>query len=266
MVILPLIMMGVLQEGHDQQIHRAQRSGDEAALKRLMKLGKVDFGSNEFDAYSGLIYDDGDGRILGRSRDPEKLRRMIRIMKSGGYAMSRDVNQSGIIRRTYQQAAPLVRVWLDEGADPNRLVINVGTMVVQSMRTEDNWFQYQNPKREPRSAFYFEATPVYAEFTHPNDPATPQGAPPLNAAAFYGRTQVMEILRKRGAKLEGVNERNETALHAACMRDTEVNAQAVRLLLKWGANRNAKNVDGETPFALATRKRFSKIIAALQAN
>lgn len=258
-----LLLQQVSQADPRIKVWEAQQRGDEVALRGLTTGSKIDFGYNEYEAYDGLVYGRPGRRIAGQSVDVEKHRRLIRIMKEAGYPFFNPKNQTGVADRLFDQAGPLVRVWLEEGESVNRFTARRKPLI-HVLEAEDHWYKYFNQKREPRSAFYFESTPVFAEFTHPNDPATPQGAPPLNAAAFYGRTAIMEILKRRGAKLEGTNDRKETALHAACMRNTDVNAAAVRLLLKWGANRNAMNENGETPLAMAQRKKFDLILTALR--
>ncbi len=85
---------------------------------------------------------------------------------------------------------------------------------------------------------------------------------PLAQASWNGLTNLVELMLKRGAKTEQANREMETALHAAAMRNTKENAQVVRLLLKYGANRNAISKRSETPLELAKRKKNTLIIQA----
>ena len=72
----------------------------------------------------------------------------------------------------------------------------------------------------------------------------------------------MRILLKYGAKLELVGRSGDTPLLSAVLKPD--NVDAVRFLLSKGANRNAKNRQGETALQVARRKKFSKIISVLE--
>ncbi len=84
----------------------------------------------------------------------------------------------------------------------------------------------------------------------------------LAMAAWNGMANLVELMLKKGARIEQANNEQETALHAACMRNTTENAKVVRILLRRGANRNATSKGTETPLELAKRKKFSLIIKA----
>lgn len=71
---------------------------------------------------------------------------------------------------------------------------------------------------------------------------------PLHWAAFWNRVEVIDLLRARGASLEPRTEFQATPLHEA----VRCNAlEAARRLLELGADRSAKNRDGQTPEQLA---------------
>ncbi len=67
---------------------------------------------------------------------------------------------------------------------------------------------------------------------------------PLIAAAAYGQTEAAALLMKNGAELEAKNNDGATALLAAAFL---CHAETVKLLLENGANVNARNNRGETP-------------------
>lgn len=73
------------------------------------------------------------------------------------------------------------------------------------------------------------------------------GARPLHAAAFSGRTEVVELLLNAGAAINGVDANGETALHRAVFRRYE---EVVRLLLKRGAKVNVLDNAGRPRTAL----------------
>jgi ankyrin repeat protein len=67
----------------------------------------------------------------------------------------------------------------------------------------------------------------------------------LMYAALYGSTDVMELLLRKGAKINGRNKANETAL-MWCVHDKN----KVELLLKYGADINASARSGNTPLLI----------------
>ena len=70
------------------------------------------------------------------------------------------------------------------------------------------------------------------------------GSTPLSTAAFFGRLEIVKLLVKKGANINGKNRDGGTPLHAAAfMCRTDV----VEFLLERGASSEVKNSRGETP-------------------
>lgn len=79
------------------------------------------------------------------------------------------------------------------------------------------------------------------------DPAS--SATPLCCAALANRVEAIELLIRRGAGVNAVNQDGGTALHAAAFLGHD---KAVDTLVRNGANVNATNTRGETPLYAAT--------------
>jgi hypothetical protein len=72
---------------------------------------------------------------------------------------------------------------------------------------------------------------------------------PLTKAVHAGRRQIIELLLRKGAKINAVESwSGRTALHEAVMY---LNYEAVETLIEAGANVHAKDKDGKTPAQLA---------------
>lgn len=56
--------------------------------------------------------------------------------------------------------------------------------------------------------------------------------------------EMVKILLENGARVNTPGHENTTALHQAVL---EGNTEMVKLLLKYGADKNARNIYGETP-------------------
>lgn len=80
------------------------------------------------------------------------------------------------------------------------------------------------------------------------DPLDPAGATPL----FVAHARTIPLLATRGARLDGVDEVGNTALHYAVW---DLDADRVRALLAAGAQPLPKNVDGDTPLDFAAHRR-----------
>lgn len=85
---------------------------------------------------------------------------------------------------------------------------------------------------------------------------------PLHLAAYNNMVGKMRILLKYGAKLELVGRSGDTPLLSAVLKPD--NVDAVKFLLSKGANRNAKNRQGETALDVARRKRYTKLVRILE--
>jgi ankyrin repeat protein len=84
----------------------------------------------------------------------------------------------------------------------------------------------------------------------------------LLQAAFWGRTEIAEMLIKHGATVNAKAENDVTPLHEAARMG---HLELARLLLKSGADVNAKDTRGETPLAWASKyKKDSELIKLLR--
>lgn len=81
------------------------------------------------------------------------------------------------------------------------------------------------------------------------------GNPPLQAAVFGGRTDVVEFLLERGADVNAVSRGGYTALHVAARSQADNTPEIVWRLLGAGASVNVQNQDGDTPLMSAIGNR-----------
>ncbi|HKQ37643.1 MAG TPA: ankyrin repeat domain-containing protein, partial [Verrucomicrobiae bacterium] len=94
------------------------------------------------------------------------------------------------------------------------------------------------------------------------DVSTNGTATPLwYAAQRDGSDEVVKFLIERGANVNAGAGEWATVLHCAANANRP---RAVRLLLEHGADPGFEDVEGETPLALATRRKFEEVIAVLQ--
>ncbi len=77
-------------------------------------------------------------------------------------------------------------------------------------------------------------------------PAEAEGASELSGPAFEGDVEVVRALLSRGAPVDGVDERDRTALHIAAMAMGGHKEEVTAALLEAGADPNAKDGDGCT--------------------
>ena len=76
-----------------------------------------------------------------------------------------------------------------------------------------------------------------------------RGDLPISIAAEHGHLATVEYLNgERGASLNESNKEKQTPLHLAAQNS---HFNVVRYLVRWGANRKAMNVSGQTPLMLA---------------
>ena len=70
----------------------------------------------------------------------------------------------------------------------------------------------------------------------------------------------VRLLLKRGARINEATDMGKTALHVACKKQL---ADVTALLLKFGADLNARNMDGNTPFELLPNSPRSEATAQI---
>ena len=89
-----------------------------------------------------------------------------------------------------------------------------------------------------------------------------EGRTPLYLATAYGRYEVVKILLKYGAKVDGQNyEPGVTALFGAIQNNR---IKIAKILIKNGADVNAKAKDGSTPLSLATKDNDPEMVKLLK--
>ena len=97
-----------------------------------------------------------------------------------------------------------------------------------------------------------------------NGPDGKFGSTPLLRAAVAGRAEAVELLIRRGADVNVVDQARSTPLHAAAFLGHE---KTVHALVQNGANVNAANTRGETPLGVATiDEGTTRYIASLLAD
>ena len=90
------------------------------------------------------------------------------------------------------------------------------------------------------------------------------GETPLHGAAAWGRASMVRYLLSVGARhdIQALNTCNMTPLHWAA----RANLETVKALLKAGADRNAKDTQGNTAYDIAKKYRKPEIVAYLASN
>lgn len=220
-----------------------------------------------------LLYEDGRNYLhyLASQRDDPKsttqyknLVKVIRLLRSLGT----NVNQPALGGYTpLHQAADSIanyrvtRALLECGADPNLYVERPyhDTPLSRALRQQMNSFARGQPNSEPASARALVEWGADLSL-----PVGRMGGSVLAMAAWNGMPELVELMLKKGARVNQRNNDQETPLHAACMWNTPENARVVRILLRHGADRNAISKKSETPLQLAKRKKFDLIVKAFQ--
>lgn len=80
--------------------------------------------------------------------------------------------------------------------------------------------------------------------------------PPLHQAAKHGRDEIIKMLIKGGAEISILYD-DQTVLHSTAYPETAC------LLLSYGADVNAENSEGSTPFMLAVSSRNIRLMEVL---
>ena len=87
------------------------------------------------------------------------------------------------------------------------------------------------------------------------------GATALHIAMLQSNPVVIKLLLDSGFDPNAIAERNGfTPLHNAVAANNEA---AVRLLLQYGANKNIKNLDGQTPLDKARKEEKQRLVLLL---
>jgi uncharacterized protein len=136
----------------------------------------------------------------------------------------------------WQKHAPLARLLLDAGADPNNAVFAAafeGSIALMELldRYGANW-----------------------ELTH-------EGETPLIELMYYKRPAAVPWLLARGVDVNARGKGKRTALHCAAMQG--VKDTYVAALLQAGARRGLKDASGKTALDWAKEKSRSKLVALL---
>ncbi len=96
--------------------------------------------------------------------------------------------------------------------------------------------------------------------------ANPNGASPLvtplHVAAFYGRTDVVDLLTQHGADINRKNRAGETPLHRAAFGFSKTSIDVVRLLISKGSDINtlSNSTPARTPLDMAKKDEMINLI------
>jgi len=86
------------------------------------------------------------------------------------------------------------------------------------------------------------------------------GPPPVSFVVIHGQHKLLRLFLKKGAPTDDVDFDARTALHHAAERN---DVTSIRLLLRHGANRAAKDRDGATPLGVAEKAKAKEAVAVL---
>lgn len=86
---------------------------------------------------------------------------------------------------------------------------------------------------------------------------------PLHSACAVSNYEIAQLLIKNGADVNAKQMQGVTPLHSAAHNGQ---TNLVRLLINNGANINSKMDDGQTPLSMAIEKEFNETIAVLKKN
>lgn len=172
----------------------------------------------------------------------------------------------------------VARVLLEKGADANKRDINGRTPLHEAAREghEEVARLLLKDMRETQ-----EPSPVLQKVDV--NAKDGNGIAPLHEAAFNGMWLMVDVLIQNGADVNATSHSGNTPLHMAMRKEGELwndptllhlatwsgnhpnmvfdvtNEYVVKSLLKSGANRNARNNNGQTPLNLAKRKDLQEI-------
>ena len=86
---------------------------------------------------------------------------------------------------------------------------------------------------------------------------------PLHFAANGGHAKVVAALLKAGADVNRSDSFNRTPVHWACLRDDSDVEPALMLLIRNGADLNARDYAGETPLDIAIHYSKRRLVPIL---
>ncbi|MBS4097391.1 MAG: ankyrin repeat domain-containing protein [Sulfuricella sp.] len=139
-----------------------------------------------------------------------------------------------------------VQAWLKRGADPNLRDERGETPLLQAVRADDN----------------HEVVTVLLENRAKSYLRNPLGETALMLAAFFGRSQCVDVLLKSGTDIGEANRQGWTPLTYAAFAG---HAEIVGKLLANGAAVNGVTANGLTPLMLAARNGHIGVVAKLLA-
>ncbi len=141
----------------------------------------------------------------------------------------------------------IVRSLIESGADVNE-------------RDKYHW----TPLRWASMKGRFEVAKFLIEYGADVNIPDATGWTPLHVAARDGHVDVVHLLLNHGADVNAKKQNQWSALHLALLCDDSESAfEIVKALLEQGANVHVRNDKGQTPFQMASRRRYRDIMRLL---
>ncbi|KAI9671170.1 MAG: hypothetical protein M1817_003677 [Caeruleum heppii] len=201
----------------------------------------------------------------------------VEILLAGGvelHASSEEFEGTVLHVAASQGQFKMVELLLDRGADPN-LKTSYGRSVLYSAASRGHYAMVElliNRGAKVDGSLAFTAAAGQGDMAivqlllrHTDQSMNEAESGALRAAAYCGKTDMVEFLLSRGFDMEARDPWGNTPLLATCGAD-HPSAEVVSLLLKNGADIEAKNAEGQGPLHQAAWRSELPLIQTLLTN
>lgn len=246
--------------------------GDEALLREFLQAGATILPpklreKTEGDPFGRRSSDPASVLIEGATRSDSRMLRILMEFPESSGAAEPDFLIVALHHAAYRGRLGNVKVFIEEQK------VDLDVLISDSFGGVFSWGSSDSDDKGPQPVRGFSALSRALEEGYPDvvrylvkqgatiTGRTRGGAPPLTFVVEHRQDKMLRYFLKNDAPTELVDLSGQTALHRAAASNHEL---AVRLLLKHGADPEAKTFEGLSPLDLARKKEAKEAVALLK--